>query len=93
MIEQETVFADGMIFKIKDNQPNFVIGNISVKVEDFIKFLNENAKDGWVNLQVLKSKGGKPYTKLDTWEPKTPQSDNVATNFKDDDSQENSLPF
>jgi len=92
MNDQETVFAEGLIFKIKDNQKDFVIGNISVKVEDFVKFLNDNAKDGWVNLQVLKSKANKPYVKLDTWEPKTPQADNVVTNLKDD-GKEDTLPF
>jgi hypothetical protein len=73
MENKETVFADGLIFKLKDNQPDFVIGNISVKVEDFVKFLNAHSDNGWVNIQVLKSQAGKPYAKLDTWKPKQAQ--------------------
>ncbi len=73
MEKEETVFADGLIFKLKDNQPDFVIGNISVKVEEFVKFLNAHSDNGWVNIQVLKSQAGKPYAKLDTWKPKQTQ--------------------
>jgi hypothetical protein len=69
MKNQETVFADGLIFKLKDNQPDFVIGNISVKVDDFVKFLNKHSDNGWVNIQFLKSSKGNPYGKLDTWKP------------------------
>jgi len=29
-----------------------------------------NQKNGWVNLNVLNSKGGKPYIELDTFVPK-----------------------
>jgi hypothetical protein len=97
MNDQETVFADGLIFKIKDNQPDFVIGNISVKVEDFVKFLNDNAKNGWVNISVQRSKAGKVYSKLDTWEPKTPQADNIVTNSMiktpTDETEDPGLPF
>jgi len=68
--KQEKVFADGFVFKRRDNAPDFVIGNISVKVEEAVKFLNANAKNGWVNLNVNTAKSGKPYIELDTFEPK-----------------------
>lgn len=69
--KQKKVFADGFVFKRRDNAPDFVIGNISVKVEEAVKFLNANAKNGWVNLNVLNSQAGKPYIELDTFEPKS----------------------
>ena len=49
----DKVFADGFSFKRRDNAPEFVIGNLSIKVEDAIPFLKGNARNGWVNLNVL----------------------------------------
>ena len=69
-MSQDKVFADGFLFKRRENAPEFVIGNISVKVDDAITFLNNNQKNGWVNLNVLNSKGGKPYIELDNFVPK-----------------------
>ena len=70
MEKQEKVFADGFIFKRSDNAPDWVVGNMSVKVEDAIAFLQANAKNGWVNLKINSAKSGKFYMELDTWESK-----------------------
>ena len=68
-MSKETVFADGLICKRKENAPDFVVCNLSVKKSEFIPFINSQSGD-WVNLQVLKAKNGdKIYAKLDTWEP------------------------
>jgi hypothetical protein len=66
----EKVFAEGIIFKRNDNAPDFVIGSMSVKVSEFVPFLQANAKNDWTNLQVKKSQNGKMYVELDTFEPK-----------------------
>ena len=66
----EKVFADGFIFKRNENAPDFVVGGISIKVEDAVAFLKKHDKNGWVNLQIKNSQGGKPYMELDTFEPK-----------------------
>ena len=50
--QKEKVFADGLISKRNENAPDFVIINQSYKVEEFIKFLQANAKNGWVNTQT-----------------------------------------
>jgi hypothetical protein len=65
----DTVFAYGLIVKTKENQPQWVLANLSFKVDDFTKFMNDNQSNGWVNVQLLKSKDGKPYAKLDNWKP------------------------
>ena len=70
IMSQDKVFADGFLFKRRENAPEFVIGNISVKVEEAITFLKANHKDGWVNLNVLTAKSGKPYIELDQFVPK-----------------------
>lgn len=65
----EKVFADGFSFKRRAGAPDFVIGNISVKVDDAVAFLQKNAKGGWVNLDILTAKSGKQYIELNQWEP------------------------
>ena len=65
----EKVFADGFSFKRRAGAPEFVVGNISVKVDDAVTFLQKNAKGGWVNLDILTAKSGKQYIELNQWEP------------------------
>lgn len=67
---QERTFADGFIFKRNEKAPEWVIGSISVKVDEAITFLKNNEKKGWVNLQVKRGRSGNPYIELDTFEPK-----------------------
>lgn len=62
------VFSEGMIVKRRDNAPEFVTCNLSFKVEEFINFLRQHEKAGWVNLTVKKGREGKYYAELDTWE-------------------------
>jgi hypothetical protein len=79
-MSNEKVFANGFSFKRRESAPDFVIGNISIKVDDAIEFLKANKKqDGWVNLNILKSQSGKPYIELDTWSPEsTPKVETPA---------------
>jgi len=63
-------FVNGMIFKLPhEKAPDFVKGKISVKVDEFIKFAQENQDNGWLNIQLKVSKGGKAYAELDLWKP------------------------
>jgi hypothetical protein len=66
----DKIFADGFIFKRSEKAPDFVVGSISVKVEDAVAFLKKHDKNGWVNMQIKNSQGGKYYMELDTFEPK-----------------------
>jgi hypothetical protein len=86
MEKKDKVFADGFIFKRSENAPDWVIGKISVKVEDAVKFLNNNIKNGWVNLNVNQSQNGKIYIELDTWEKAQGSQSKPAKN-------DNDLPF
>ena len=66
----EKVFADGFIFKRNENAPDWVVGSLAVKCEEAIAFLKTNHKNGWCNLNINLSKGGKYYVELDTFVPK-----------------------
>lgn len=65
--EQEKIFADGFIFKRNPKAPEFVIGRVSVKVEEAIAFLKSNEKNGWVNLDIKEARSGNHYIELDTF--------------------------
>jgi hypothetical protein len=69
-MSQEKIFAEGFIVKRKDNAPEFVIANVSVKVSEAIAFLKNHEKNGWVNLGIKKARSGSMYMELDTFEPR-----------------------
>ena len=73
--QDDKVFGDGIFFKTKDTAPAFVLGSVSIKVDDFITFLKDNVKKGWVNMDLKESKNGKHYFQVDTWEPKPRSAD------------------
>ena len=68
----EKIYAKGLFVKRNEKAPDFVVCNISIKADDFDKFVKENTNEkGYVNLQVLKSKDkGTLYAVVDTFEPK-----------------------
>jgi len=91
----EPIFANGFLFKRNEKAPDFVIGNLSLNVEEAKQFLTDYAKNGWVNLSIKTSKAGKHYIELDTWEPKKDAAqvtapEPVAESVELDDS---GLPF
>ena len=91
MSEQETIFVDGLIFtRPRESSPDFVKGGLSIKVDELIAFLQKHKKaDGWVNADLLKSKQGKLYFKLNTWEP--PKKDDAPDNL--DPTDPDNIPF
>ena len=87
---QEKVFADGFSFKRRAGAPDFVVGNISVKVDDAVAFLQKNVKGGWVNLDILTAKSGKQYIELNQWEP---NGDTQTKKQVNPVAQDDDLPF
>jgi hypothetical protein len=70
--QKESILVDGMFFKKPiETAPDFVKGHVSMKAKELIAFIEKYQKaDGWVNIDLLKSKDGtKLYFKLNTWEP------------------------
>lgn len=70
MEKQQKQFAKGFIFKRNDNAPEWAIGKLSIKAQEAIQFINEKNNGGWLNLEIKKSKEGKFYIELDTYEAK-----------------------
>jgi hypothetical protein len=66
----EPKFVDGLRWSDPHpNAPDFVKGKLSIKVDELIKYLQANQSNGWVNINLKESKGGKMYFELDTWKP------------------------
>jgi len=70
MAQEEKIFADGFLFKRNEKAPDFVVGRISIKVEEAIAFMKQHEKNGWVNLGVKTARSGNYYVDLDTFEAK-----------------------
>jgi hypothetical protein len=71
MAQDEKIFADGFSFKRNENAPDFVVGRLSLKVDEAIAFIKENEKNGWVNLNIKTARSGNHYVELDTFDPKS----------------------
>lgn len=100
MAQEEKIFANGFSFKRNENAPDFVVGKLSMKVDEAISFLKENEKNGWVNVNIKTARSGNHYVELDTFEPKkgspagvetkSPKKSSKVTPSNDD---EDGLPF
>jgi hypothetical protein len=64
----DITFVNGLIPKRNDNAPDYAICKVSVKKSEFIPFLNTLEGD-WANMEIMRSKAGKLYVKMDTFEP------------------------
>jgi hypothetical protein len=67
-IMKEKLFADGFRFKRRENAPDFVVGQLSARVEDAIETLRKHDKKGWVNMNILRGRSGNFYLEIDTYE-------------------------
>jgi hypothetical protein len=88
MEQTKKVFAEGFMFKMKPNSPEWVVGSLSLKADEAIAFIQKNTDKGWVNLNVNIGKSGKPYVELDTWKPTQ-----AATTTPDPEFNSEGLPF
>ena len=97
MEQKEKVFADGFMFKRREDAPDFVIGRLSVKVDEAIAFLRNNEKNGWVNLDIKYGRSGNAYLELDTYEPKNKDVEKSAPAVKPtpqvEEEDDEELPF
>lgn len=61
-------FPEGMI--VKEGNVDFCKAKVSYKVDEFKAWLDANAVNGWVNVDILLSKGGKLYSVKNDFKPK-----------------------
>lgn len=100
----DIVFADGMgLVERKDNTPEFVLNKFYFNADKFSQFLQENKSEkGWVYVDMLESKKGIPYFKLNNiksikkqeapkWKPKAKQTETIV--YADEDINPDDIPF
>jgi hypothetical protein len=98
-MSEDKIFAQGLIYKApRENAPDFVKGSLSIKTEEFTKFLEDHTKpDGWVNLDLKVSRGGKLYCELNQYS--RPVDDNQHRSHRDeapnpiDEPNPDDIPF
>jgi hypothetical protein len=84
---EDKIFANGFSFKRNEKAPDFVVGRMSIKVDDAISFMKEHQKSGYINLNVKTARSGNHYVELDTFVP-SGGSKPKPTEVDDDD-----IPF
>jgi hypothetical protein len=69
--QNETVLVDGLFFdRPREGAPDFVKGRISIQADKLTEFVAKHKNEkGYVNIDLLKSKAGKLYCKLNTFVP------------------------
>ena len=69
----EKKFAKGFYGTMKpQNAPSFVLGRVSIKIEDAIQWLQENKNEkGYVNLDIYEGRDNKLSIFLNEFKPKT----------------------
>ena len=98
MAKEEIEFVDGLIVKAPHPKaPDFVNASISIKVEDLGKWLRSKYKgslenEGWINIDVKESRGGKWYAAVSTYKPK-PKDERPARGGNRVQDLEDDIPF
>jgi len=68
---KDKIFGEGIYFnRPREGAPEFIKGQISLKVADLGIFMAKHEKNGYVNLDLKESKKGVLYLELNTWEKK-----------------------
>lgn len=64
----DKIFIPGMSVRKNENAPDWVLGNVSIEIAVFKKFLDEQTTDR-LNVSLKRAKSGKCYAEVDTWKP------------------------
>ena len=92
----EKKFAKGIYGSMKpQNAPSFVLGRLSIKVEDAIQWLKENVNEkGYVNLDVNEGREGKMSIFLNEFKPNNQNAPKSTPKKAEEEFLGNdSLPF
>lgn len=98
MEKQEKIFANGIyVKKPKDTAPDFVKAQMLIKVPEALEFIKANAGDGWINLDLKKSREGKFYLEVNTWKPEkkddAPKIADTKVDYPQEDISPEDIPF
>ena len=92
----EEKFIKGLFTSRRENAPTFLKASLSFKTEQFIEWLKDHTNSaGYCNIDVLESKEGKLYSKLNDWKPSEHfvKKDGVIEVEEVDDVNVEGIPF
>jgi hypothetical protein len=79
------------------NAPDFVIGKLSINLEQFMPYIRQWCKDhpgeNWMNIDMKESKGGRGYAVEDTWKPEKDTSPPAPAQAAQDEFSDGEIPF
>jgi len=69
--QNSKVFPDGFIVKKQGTTYGDII-KVSIKADEFGKFVKAHKdENGWINIDILENREGKPYSVLNTFSAKS----------------------
>ena len=71
MENNEKKFAKGFFFNRRENAPDFVVGSLGIKVAEAVEWIQQQKQkdNGFINLDIKKSRSGTYYLDLNEYEP------------------------
>ena len=93
--KKEKKFTQGFIFKRpRAGSPEWLKGNISIKVDEFINWLQQNKDGEWINIDLKESNLTKKlYTELNNWKPKVGGTPAEPVKYPEEVINAESIPF
>lgn len=92
-MSNEKKYANGLFAKKIKFQNGGAMTKLSIKVDDFVSFLNENVQNGWINLDLKEKKDANAkfnlYAELNEFKVEQ-KKESKSTTFVKDDAD---LPF
>ena len=72
MENTEKKFANGLFFSRNANAPDFVVGSLGIQVENAVAWIQQQKQkeNGFINVDIKKSREGKYYLELNDFEPR-----------------------
>lgn len=66
----EKEFVNGLFVNRREKAPDFIKASLSFQVDKFLEYLKSKANaKGYVNIDILESREGVLYAKLNDWKP------------------------
>lgn len=65
----EIKFVNGLKVERHPKAPEWVVASLSFKVDEIVKWLQENNQGGYVKADIKMSKKGSMYAALNDWQP------------------------
>lgn len=79
-------FVDGLFVNDRSKAPEFVKAKLSFLADKFIPYLQANANaKGYIYIDILESKDGKMYAKLNDYKPAEASEPTVEKEMKEDE--------